>query len=71
MRMSLTAAGNPQYGAWPRERAHDDLVLAVALACWAAKGAYPRAPRGEDAYWRAAELRDWDAGLRRWAEGRR
>jgi len=30
----ITAAGNEQFGAW-REGQHDDLVLAVALACWA------------------------------------
>ena len=29
----ITLAGHDQYGAW-REGTHDDLVLAVALACW-------------------------------------
>ena len=32
-RTKITAAGNDTYGAW-REAEHDDLVLAVALACW-------------------------------------
>jgi len=32
-RLKLTAAGNDTYSAW-REAEHDDLVLAVALACW-------------------------------------
>lgn len=32
-RTKITAAGNDTYGAW-READHDDLVLAVALACW-------------------------------------
>jgi hypothetical protein len=32
----ITASGNETFGPW-RERAHDDLVFAVALACWAAK----------------------------------
>jgi hypothetical protein len=30
----ITTAANEQYGAW-REGTHDDLVLAVALPCWA------------------------------------
>jgi hypothetical protein len=29
----ITSAGNDTYGAW-REGTHDNLVLAVALACW-------------------------------------
>jgi hypothetical protein len=32
-RVKVTAAGNETFEAW-RERDHDDLVLAVALACW-------------------------------------
>jgi hypothetical protein len=31
--VKITSAANDTYGAW-REGAHDDLVLAVALACW-------------------------------------
>ncbi len=37
MRMRLTSGGNAQYGAW-RAGSHDDLALAMALACWRAKG---------------------------------
>jgi hypothetical protein len=33
--VKITDAGNDTYGAW-REGQHDDLVLAVALSCWAA-----------------------------------
>ena len=33
MRVKVTAEGNEQFGAW-REGEHDDLVFAVALACW-------------------------------------
>ena len=33
--VKITDAGNDTYGAW-RENQHDDLVLAVALSCWAA-----------------------------------
>lgn len=32
-RVKITTAANPSYGAW-REGEHDDLVLAVAMACW-------------------------------------
>lgn len=32
-RVKITAAAHDTYGPW-REGAHDDLVLAVALACW-------------------------------------
>lgn len=34
--VKITAAAHDVYGAW-REGAHDDLVLAVALACWYAE----------------------------------
>jgi hypothetical protein len=37
-KVKLTAAANDTYGAW-REGQHDDLVLAAALACWAALNA--------------------------------
>lgn len=70
MRVKITAAGNTQYGAW-REGAHDDLVLAVALACWGARKKYPRAPRGEAAYWTRADLEAWEKGLGEWAGERR
>jgi len=36
MRVRISASGRDTYGAW-REGAHDDLVLAVALACWRAR----------------------------------
>jgi hypothetical protein len=41
-KVKITAAANEVYESW-RERDHDDLVLAVALACWHAE----RAPRPE------------------------
>jgi hypothetical protein len=37
MEIRVSAAGREQYGAW-REGAHDDLVFAVALSYWAARG---------------------------------
>jgi hypothetical protein len=49
MRVKVTAAGNEQYEAW-REGTHDDLVLAVALACWGLKKVYPERPRGKEGY---------------------
>ena len=47
MRVKLTSSGNTQYGAW-REGTHDDLVLAVALACWGERRVYPRGTRGPE-----------------------
>jgi hypothetical protein len=41
MRVRITPSGNEQFGVW-REGAHDDLVLAVALACWGVGTACPR-----------------------------
>jgi hypothetical protein len=51
MRVKVTSAGHEQYGAW-REGTHDDLVFAVALACWAAKKVQPNPPMGDDRWWR-------------------
>ena len=33
MRVKVSGSRNEQFGAW-RNGEHDDLVLAVALACW-------------------------------------
>ena len=41
MRVKVTTSGNEQFGAW-REGTHDDLIFAVALACWGAERWYPR-----------------------------
>ena len=40
MRVRVTASGREEYGAW-RAGEHDDLVLAVALACWGGTKNYP------------------------------
>ena len=42
-RYEITRAGNDSYGTW-REGDHDDLVLAVALAVWAAQKRPPPSP---------------------------
>ena len=52
MRMKVTTAGNEQYGAW-REGTHDDLVLAVSLACWGMRKVYPNRSGGRGEYWAA------------------
>jgi hypothetical protein len=39
-RVKVTAAANETFGAW-RDGQHDDLVLAVALACWLAERFHP------------------------------
>ncbi len=36
MRVEVSEGGREQYGAW-RQGSHDDLVLALALACWRAR----------------------------------
>jgi hypothetical protein len=69
MRAKVTAAGNTQFGAW-REGAHDDLVLAVALACWGARRKYPHGPYGEAEYWKRTAQGDWERGMKQWAQGR-
>ena len=51
MRVKVTCSGYEQFEAW-REGTHDDLVLAVALACWRAYKAKPNEPAGEAAYCR-------------------
>jgi len=40
MRVTMTSGGREKYGA--RQGEHDDLVLAVALACWGVKKVWPR-----------------------------
>ena len=56
-RVKVTASGHEQFGAW-REGEHDDLVLAVALACWTVKKAYPNTPH-EGGYWKGEERLVW------------
>jgi hypothetical protein len=48
MRVKVTASGNEQFAACGREGAHDDLVLAVALACWGVGYVYPE---GWERWW--------------------
>ncbi|MBI2401947.1 MAG: hypothetical protein HYV20_04245 [Gemmatimonadetes bacterium] len=46
-RVQITATGRDTYGAGP-EGVHDDLVLAVALACWFGEMVVPAVIREED-----------------------
>lgn len=46
MEVKVSSAGREQFGAW-REGTHDDLVFAVALACWGSKKVYPWVGAGE------------------------
>jgi len=40
MRVRVTASGREEYGRW-RAGEHDDLVVALALACWGGTKYYP------------------------------
>jgi hypothetical protein len=48
MTEKVTASGNEAFAAW-RERDRDDLVLALAMACWLAEEAWRQAARQEEA----------------------
>jgi hypothetical protein len=61
----ISAAGNEQYAAW-REGTHDDLVFAVALACWSAQKAFPGELRGDDQWWTSGHQEDTGRMFRRW-----
>jgi hypothetical protein len=57
--VKITDSANDTYGAW-REGAHDDLVLAVALALWVAKSETQREPTRVSNYlYDEDELNDW------------
>ena len=59
MRVRLTPGGHEKYGVW-REGEHDDLVLAVALACWGVGKIHRNVLSGDAGYWTAAEdVRLW------------
>ena len=50
IQVKVSLAGNEQFGAW-REGTHDDLVLAVSLACWNAGKIYPNPAQGKERWW--------------------
>lgn len=62
MRVRVTPSGNEQFGAW-RQGQHDDLVFAVALACWGAGKRYPGKLSGAVGYWLARDLRGFPLRL--------
>ena len=63
-RVSISASGHDSYAAW-RERDHDDLVLAVALAAWLGENRiiapYPSSPEDPRAHRRRSEIGPWTA----------
>ncbi len=67
MRVTKTPSGNEQFAA--REGAHDDLVLAVALACWACEKEYPRPPQGREAFITRSGVSAWEREVRREVQG--
>jgi len=50
MQVKISLAGHEQYAVW-REGTHDDLVFAVALACWNHQNMYPDDPAGGEQWW--------------------
>jgi hypothetical protein len=50
MQVKISPSGHEQYAVW-REGTHDDLVFAVAIACWNAQDAYPNHPAGGEQWW--------------------
>jgi hypothetical protein len=57
VQVKILPSGHEQYGAW-REGTHDDLVFAVALACWNAQNAYPNDPVGREQWWTSEQQAD-------------
>jgi hypothetical protein len=57
MQVKITPSGHEQIAVW-REGMHDDLVFAVALACWNAQNAYPNDPAGGDQWWTSQHQAD-------------
>ena len=68
MQVRISPSGNEQMAAW-REGTHDDLVFAVALACWNAQNAYPSHPAGAEQWWTNEREAEAARILRKWAEG--
>ena len=57
VQVKISLSGHEQFGAW-REGTHDDLVFAVALACWNAQNAYPNDPVGREQWWTSKQQAD-------------
>ena len=64
MRVRVTAAGREEYGAW-RAGEHDDLVVAVALACWGGGKYYPGDGGAGGGYMRREGAESWERGVRK------
>jgi hypothetical protein len=50
VQVKISTSGHEQYGAW-RVGTHDDLVFAVALACWNHRNMYPNDPKSMEEWW--------------------
>jgi hypothetical protein len=64
MRVRVTASGREQYGA-RRAGEHDDLVVAVALACWGGTKFYPGAGGGSAGYVQRDGAESWERDVRK------
>ena len=50
MQVKIWRSGHEQYAVW-REGTHDDLVFAVAVACWPHQNMYSDDPAGGEQWW--------------------
>jgi hypothetical protein len=69
MQVKVSTAGNERYAAW-RDGSHDDLVFAVALACWAVVKAFPHGNRQPE-YWTNPHEADMVRNFQKQMERRR
>ena len=64
MRVRVTAPGREEYGAW-RAGEHDDLVVALALACWGGTKYYPGDGGVSAGYAQREGVESWERDCRK------
>jgi hypothetical protein len=64
MRVRVRASGREEYGAW-RAGEHDDLVAAVALACWGGTKYHPGDGGGSSGYVQRDGVESWERDVRK------
>jgi hypothetical protein len=64
MRVRVTASGREEYGRW-RAGEHDDLVVALALACWGGTKYYPGDGGRGGGYMQREGVESWEREVRK------